>query len=152
MSEKIISLPRGCIQLLIFLPIGRIKLDFGLYKIPYICGFTCCLVIVESPTTNQNTHLSSFVYGSSAWHTMFWVSSCLVTIIRTNGGGELWDSNNFHLLLFEEAAILLTMLALLIYRWAKNQKTSQVQTPIMLQVFDSYMKDILLMAADLPCK
>jgi hypothetical protein len=51
-SEKTVSLSQGRIQPLLFLPLGaRLQMDFGFYKIPSICGFTCFLVIVELRST-----------------------------------------------------------------------------------------------------
>jgi hypothetical protein len=58
MSEKMVSLSRGNIQPLLFLPLGaRLQMDFGFYKIASIRGFTCFLVIVEARSTTRWSYL-----------------------------------------------------------------------------------------------
>jgi hypothetical protein len=112
MSEKTVSLSRGNLQVLTFLPIGaRIQMDFGFYKIPSIRGFTCFLVIVESRTSHR------WAYCRRSKHPP--IELCLwfirmirrvlgfsIAVVRTDGGGELWGSNDFWRRLFEEAQVL----------------------------------------------
>jgi hypothetical protein len=112
MSEKTVSLSRGNLQVLTFLPIGaRIQMDFGFYKIPSIRGFTCFLVIVESRTSHR------WAYCRRSKHPP--IELCLwfirmirrllgfsIAVVRTDGGGELWGSNDFRRRLFEEAQVL----------------------------------------------
>jgi hypothetical protein len=112
MSEKTVSLSRGRIQPLLFLPLGaRLQMDFGFYKIPSIRGFTCFLVVVESRSSNR------WVYLRRSKHPP--IELCLwfirmtrrvlgfsVTMVRTDGGGELWGSKDFRRRLFEEAHVI----------------------------------------------
>jgi hypothetical protein len=58
MSESTVSLSRGSIRPILFLPLGaRVQMDFGFYKIPSIRGFTCFLVIVEARSTHRWVYL-----------------------------------------------------------------------------------------------
>jgi hypothetical protein len=112
MSEKTTTLSRGRIQPLLFLPLGaRLQMDFGFYKIPSIRGFTCFLVVVESRSSNR------WVYLRRSKHPpvelCLWFISMVrrvlgfsVTMVRTDGGGELWGSKDFRRRLFEEAHVL----------------------------------------------
>jgi hypothetical protein len=112
MSEKTVSLSRGRIQPLLFLPLGaRLQMDFGFYKIPSIRGFTCFLVIVESRSTTRWTYLRRSKHPPIELCLWFIrmarrVLGFSVTIVRTDGGGELWGSKDFRRRLFEEAQVI----------------------------------------------
>jgi hypothetical protein len=112
MSEKTVSLSRGRIQPLLFLPLGaRLQMDFGFYKIPSIRGFTCFLVIVESRSTTRWAYLRRSKHPPIELCLWFIrmarrVLGFSVTIVRTDGGGELWGSAAFRKRLFEEAQVI----------------------------------------------
>jgi hypothetical protein len=101
MSEKTVSLSRGCTRRVLLLPIGaRLQMDFGFYKVDSIRGFNCFLVIVEARTGNYWTYLRRSKHPPIELCLWFirlarTVLGFSVAVIRTDGGGELWGSTAF---------------------------------------------------------
>jgi hypothetical protein len=95
MSEKGVSLSRGSIQPILFLPLGaRLQMDFGFYKLKSIRGFTCFLVIIEARSSHRWVYLRRSKHPPIELCLWFiWISRRVlgfsVTILCTDGGGEL---------------------------------------------------------------
>jgi hypothetical protein len=77
------------------LPIGaRFHADFGFYKIPSICGFTCFLLLTEAQTGYEWIYICHSKH--SPCQLFEWIVSFLrkhlgvaFAVLRTDGGGEL---------------------------------------------------------------
>jgi hypothetical protein len=97
-QEKTNSLPSQVSTFTTLLPIGaRIQMDLGFYKIDSIRGFRSFLACIESHTSYQWAYLRRnkkpliklIVWFVKYLRRYFGFSVC---VIRTDGGGELWES------------------------------------------------------------
>jgi hypothetical protein len=98
LQEKTTALPRKPTKLITLLSIGaRFQMDLGFYKVESIRGFSCFLMIVESRTSyrwaylrrNKKPPIKLIVWFVKYLRRYFGLAVC---VIRTNGGGELWES------------------------------------------------------------